>query len=152
MPAHPGSPGGWSLPHQPQRCSITKPQTLLQQARQDAQNLHRKISAHIGDAEHATWADVKAVQTDVNALGVKMNALAADQAEAAKAGIRAAIIRLELAGKIVQDTSVAAKDGVSHANAALLESAHRAAQSLSAAVAAGRTQLAHAIEPKKVVA
>ena len=46
----------------------------------------------------------------------------------------------------------AAKDGVKHANTAMLDSAHTAAQSLSAAVAAARTKLAHAIEPKKVIA
>lgn len=131
---------------------MTKPQTVLELARNDAQALHKKISGNIAKAEHATWADVKAVQAEINALVARMKTLAADQADDAKAGIKAAITKLEAAGQIVEDKAVAAKDGVKHANAAMLESAHKATQSLSAAVAAARTKLAHAIAPKKVVA
>lgn len=135
---------------------MTKPHTVLEMTRIDAQNLHKKISANIAKAEHATWADVKAVQEDINALGEKMKTLAADQATDVKTGINAAITKLEVAGKLVEDKTVAgvvaAKDGVKHVNAAMLDSAHKAATSLSAAVAAARTKLAHAIEPKKVVA
>lgn len=131
---------------------MTKPQTILEKARYDAQELHKKISANMAKAEHATWADVKAVQADINALGDKMKTVAADQADEVKTGIKSAIIKLEAAGKLVEDKAVAAKDGVKHANAAMLDSAHKATQSLSAAVAAARTKLAHAIEPKKVIA
>lgn len=131
---------------------MTKLQTVLENTRHDAQTLHKKIAANMASAEHATWADVKAVQADVTALGAKMKALADDQADAVKAGIKTAITKLDAAGKLVEDKSVAAKDGVRHANAAMLDSAHRAATSLSAAVAAARTKLAHAIEPKKVIA
>jgi dUTPase len=131
---------------------MTKPQTMLEKARYDAQELHKKISANMAKAEHATWADVKAVQADINALGIKMKTLAADQADDVKTGIKAAIVKLEAAGKLVEDKAVAAKDGVKHANAAMLDSAHKAAQSLSAGVAAARTKLAHAIEPKEVIA
>lgn len=131
---------------------MTKPQTVLEMTRKDAQELHKKISANIASAEQATWADVKTVQADISALGAKMKTLAADQADDVKTGIRAAISKLEAAGQLVEDKAVAAKDGVKHANVAMLDSAHKAAQSLSAAVAAARTKLAHAIEPKKVVA
>jgi dUTPase len=131
---------------------MTKPQTMLEKARYDAQELHKKISANMAKAEHATWADVKAVQADINALGIKMKTVAADQADDVKTGIKAAIVKLEAAGKLVEDKAVAAKDGVKHANAAMLDSAHKAAQSLSAGVAAARTKLAHAIEPKEVIA
>jgi hypothetical protein len=131
---------------------MTKPQTVLEVARHDAQELHKKISANIAKAEHATWADVKAVQAEINALVARMKTLGADQADDAKAGIKAAITKLEAAGQIVEDKAVAAKDSVKHANATMLESAHKATQSLSAAVAAARTKLAHAIAPKKVVA
>ena len=127
---------------------MTKPQTVLEMARNDAQELHKKISADITKAEHATWADVKAVQADVIALGAKMKALAIDEAEDVKISIKAAVTKLEAAGQLVEDKAVAAKDGVKHANAAILDSAERATQSLSAAVAAARTKLAHAIEPK----
>jgi hypothetical protein len=127
---------------------MTKPQTVLEMARNDAQELHKKISADITKAEHATWADVKAVQADVIALGAKMKALAIDEAEDVKISIKAAVTKLEAAGQLVEDKAVAAKDGVKHANAAMLDSAERATQSLSAAVAAARTKLAHAIEPK----
>ncbi len=130
---------------------MTKPQTVLETARYDAQELHKKISTDIAKAETATWADLKAVQASINALGQTMKTLAADQADDVKAGINAAVTKLEEAGKLVEDKAVAAKDGVKHANAAMLESAHKAAQSLSAAVAAARTKLAHAIEPKKVI-
>jgi hypothetical protein len=131
---------------------MTNPQTVLETARHDAQELHKKISANITRAEAATWSDVKAVQADINALRIRMNDLATDQADDVKAGITAAIAKLESAGKLVEDKAVAAKDGVKNANAAMLESAHKAAQSLSAAVAAARTKLAKAIEPKKVIA
>lgn len=131
---------------------MTKPHTVLEMTRIDAQNLHKKISDDIAKAEKATWADVKAVQADIVALGSKMKTLAADQADDVKAGIKAAITKLEAASKLVEDKAVAAKDGVKHANAAMLDSAQKANQSLSAAVAAARTKLAHAIEPKKVVA
>ncbi|MFN5998544.1 MAG: hypothetical protein ACK47C_15135 [Paracoccaceae bacterium] len=131
---------------------MTKPQTVLEVARHDAQELHKKISGNIAKAGQATWADVKVVQDEINALASRMKTLAADQADDAKAGIKSAITKLEAAGKIVEDKAVAAKDGVKHANATMLDSAHKATQSLSAAVAAARTKLAHAIEPKKVVA
>lgn len=127
---------------------MTKPQTVLEMARHDAQELHKKISGNIAKAEHATWAEVKAVQADIKALGLKMKTLAEDQPDAAKASIKMAIGKLEAAGELVEDKAVAAKDGVSRANAAMLESAHNAATSLSNAVAAARTKLAHAIEPK----
>lgn len=131
---------------------MTKPHTVLEMARIDAQNLHKKISANIAKAENATWADVKAVQADINALGAQMKTLATDQADEVKAGIKVAITKLESAVKLIEDNAVAAKDGVKHANAAMLDSAHKATQSLSAAVAAARTKLAHAIEPKEVIA
>jgi hypothetical protein len=131
---------------------MTKPQTVLEAARHDAQDLHKKISGNIAKAEHATWAEVQGVQSDIKALGVRMKDLAEDQSDAAKAGIKVAIGKLDAAGALVEDKAVAAKDGVRHANAAMLESVRTAAQSLSAAVAAARTKLAHAIEPKKVVA
>jgi hypothetical protein len=131
---------------------MTKPQTTLEVARHDAQELHKKISGNIASADHATWAEVKAVQADVIALGARMKTLAEDQADAVKSGIKAAITKLEAAGNLVEDKAIAAKDGVKHANAAMLDSAHRATTSLSAAIAAARTKLAHAIEPKKVVA
>jgi hypothetical protein len=131
---------------------MTRPQTVLEMTRHDAQELHKKISGNIASAEHATWVDVQAVQADISALGEKMKTLAADQADDVKTGIEDAISSLEAAAKLVEDKAVAAKDGAKHANAAMLDSAHKAAQSLSAAVAAARTKLAHAIEPKKVVA
>lgn len=128
---------------------MTKPQTTLELARHDAQELHKKISGNIAKAEQATWADVKAVQADINALGARMKTLAEDQADAVKSGLKAAVTKMDAAGKLVEDKAVAAKDGVKHANTAMLDSAHRAATSLSAAVAAARTKLAQAIEPKK---
>ena len=132
---------------------MTKPQSLLEAARHDAQELHKKISANTAKAEQATWADVKAVQADINALGSRMNDLAADQADEVKSGLKTAITKLEAAGQLVEDKALAAKDSVTdsvkHANAAMLESAHNATQSLSAAVASARGKLTHAIEPNK---
>jgi hypothetical protein len=129
---------------------MTKPHTILEMTRIDAQNLHRKISANMASAEHATWADVKALQADINALVVKMKTLVAGQTDDVKAGITSVIIKLEAAGQLAENKAMAATDGVRHANAAMLESVRKATQSLSAAVAAARTGLAHAIEPKKV--
>ena len=135
---------------------MTKSQTVLELARHDAQELHKKISGNIAKAEKATWADVKAVQGDINALGTRMKTLADDQADAARTGINTAIAKMDAAAKLVENKTVAgtvaAKDGVKHANEAMLESVHSAASSLSAAVAAARSKLAHAIAPKKVMA
>ena len=105
---------------------MTRPQTVLEMTRHDAQELHKKISGNIASAEHATWVDVQAVQADISALGSKMKTLAADQADDVKTGIEAAISSLEAAAKLVEDKAVAAKDGVKHANAAMLDSAHKA--------------------------
>lgn len=127
---------------------MTNPQSMIDKARHDAQELHKKISANIAKAEKATWADVKAVQADINTLGSTMKTLANDQAEEVKTGLKSAITKLEAAGHLVEDKAVAAKDGVKHANAAMLDSAQKAANSLSSAVAAARTKAAHAMAPK----
>jgi len=127
---------------------MTRPLSLIEQARHDAQGLHKKISANIAHAEAATWADVKAVQADTLALAARMKAMAEDQADAAKAGIKAAIGKMEEAGKMVETKAGDAKAAVKHANANLLESAHTAARSLSEAVADMRTKAAKAIAPK----
>jgi len=135
---------------------MTNPQTTLERARHDAQELHKKIAANMAKAEQATWADVKAVQADIHGLVAKIKVLADDQADATKAGIMAAMTKLEAAGKLVEDkagaSAVAARDAVQHAYAAMLDGAHKTATSLSSAVAAARTKLARAIEPKQVVA
>jgi hypothetical protein len=131
---------------------MTKPQSDLEKTRHEAQDLHMKISANIAKAEQATWADVKAVQADVATLVGKMKTQAEAQAEDARAGIKAAIGKLEAAGKLAENKTVAAKDDVRNANAALLEGAHKAAQSLSSAVAAARSRVAKAIAPEKVTA
>ena len=128
---------------------MTNPQSMTEKARHDAQELHKKISANIAQAERSTWADVKAVQADINTLGSTMKTLAKDQAEDVKAGLQAAITKLEAAGPLVEDKALGAKDSVKHANAALLDSAQKAANSLSGAVAAARTKAAHAMEPKR---
>lgn len=127
---------------------MTKSPSVIEKTRHDAQALHQKISANMAKAEAATWADVKAVQADTLALATKMKALADDQADAVKTGIKSAIGKMEAAGKLVETKAGDAKDSVKHANAALLDSAHKAAQSLSQAVAAVRTKAAHAIAPK----
>jgi hypothetical protein len=131
---------------------MTKQLTHLDLVRRDAQDLHKKISANIAKAETATWADVQAVQADAIALGARMKSIADGEVDAMKADVKAAIAKLDAAGKLVQDKAVAGKDAVQHANAALLASARGAAQSLSHAVAAMRSKAAHAMEPKKVSA
>lgn len=127
---------------------MTKPLTVLEQASHDAQGLREKISASLAHAEAAIWADVKAGQADTLALAARMKTLAGDQADAAKAGIETAIGKMESAGKMVKNKAADAKASLKYANAALLESAHKAARSLSEAVAAMRTKVAHAIAPK----
>jgi hypothetical protein len=131
---------------------MTKQMTHLDVARREAQELHKKISANIAKAEAATWADVKAVQDEAIALAAKMKTIADGEAEAMKSDLKAAMAKLDAAAKLVQDKAIAGKDAVRKANAALLASAHRAAQSLSHAVADMRTKAAKAIEPKKVSA
>lgn len=131
---------------------MTKPQTALDLARHDAQDLHRKISANIAKAGAATWDDVAAVQVQAAALATKMKTIAEDETDVVKAGLRTATAKLEAAAGRAQDKAVAVKDDIKRNNAAMLESAQKAAQSLSEAVAALRTKMAKAIEPKKVLA
>jgi hypothetical protein len=131
---------------------MTQEPTHFDLMRRDAQDLHKKISANIAKAEKATWADVQAVQAEAVSLGAKMKSIADGEADAVKADIKAAVAKLDAAGKAIQNKAGDAKDAVKHANAALLASAHNAAQSLSHAVAAMRTKAAKAIEPKKVSA
>lgn len=131
---------------------MTKPHSMVDQARLDAQALHKKISGNMAKAETATWADAKAVQADVIALGHTMKTLIDGQADEVKNGLKTAITKLEAASQLIEGKANATKDEVKHANAAMLDSAHRAAQSLSAAVAAGRSKIAQAIAPKPVTA
>lgn len=131
---------------------MTKPQTRLEKARLDAQNLHKAISANMAKAKDATWADIKAAQADAASLAEKMKTLADDQADVVRANIKTATARLDAAAKQIEDKARGAKDDIQRANAALLESAQNAAHSLSEAVAELRTKVAKAIEPKKVPA
>ena len=64
-----------------------------------------------------------------------MKTLASDQGDAAKAATKVAIANLEAAGKLIENKAVATREDVKHANSAMLDSVHKAAQSLSAAVA-----------------
>lgn len=131
---------------------MTKPQTALELARHDAQELHKRISDNIAEADRATWAEVKAIQADNMALVARMQTLTEDQSSAVKSGIKAAITKMEAAGNLFEDKAIAATVGVKNANMAMLDSAHRAASSLSTAIADARTKLGQTIEPKKVVA
>jgi hypothetical protein len=122
--------------------------SLLEQARQDAQALHKTISDSMAKTEAKTWADVKAMQADTLALAKRMQSLASDQADSVKSGITHAVAKMEAAGKAVETKSGDARDDIKHANQALLDSAHKAAHSLSEGVAAMRTKAAAAIAPK----
>ncbi len=127
---------------------MTKPQSVLEMTRHDAQDLHKKISANMAEAEKATWAHVKAAQADAVALAAKMKTVASDQADTVKASIQAAGVKLDAAAKLVGQKAEATKDEIRHTNSAMLDSAQAAALRLSAAVAAARTKLAKAIAPK----
>lgn len=131
---------------------MKKPHTMLDTARFDAQNLHKKISANIAKAEAATWAEVKALQDEAISLMAKMKTIADGQADALKADVTAAMGKLDEAAKLVQDKASDGKYAIKRANAALLSAAHNAAQSLSHAVVDMRSKAAKAIEPKKVLA
>ncbi len=127
---------------------MTNTQTVLELAQADAQQLRKKIADNAAKAEQATWADVTAVQAEIKALSTRLTTLAAHQADAVQADIAKAVASLHAAGALVEDKATATKDGIAKANAALLESANSAMQSLGAAVDAARTRLAHAIEPE----
>lgn len=131
---------------------MTNPKTDLELARFDAQNLHKKISANIAKSQAATWNDIKASQADAGILVGKMKIVAEAQADVAKANINTAMSKLDAAAKRGENKAIAAKedlqDDIRRANAALLEGARTATQSLSQAVADFRTKLAKAIEPK----
>jgi len=125
---------------------------VLELAQADAQQLRKKIGDNAAKAEKATWADVKAVQDDIRALGTRLTTLAGHQADAVQADIAKAVASLHAAGELVEDKATATKDGVARANAAMLDSADTATKSLGAAIDAARTRLAQAIEPKGHVA
>lgn len=124
---------------------MTKPHSLLETTRREAQDLHRKISANLARAEHATWAEVIAAQADAAALAARMKTLAGDQADTVKDGLVAAVARLESGCKLAETRAGAVKGDVRLANDKLLHGAHRAARSLSAALAAARARAAHAL-------
>lgn len=110
----------------------------LEKLRKDAQSLHKQISDNIAKAEAATLDDVRAAKADTRALAAKMKALAADQSDTVKTGIVSAIHKMEVA---VEDVEMHAIESIRHTNEALLDSARRAAQSLSHAVAEIRTKV-----------
>jgi hypothetical protein len=127
---------------------MTEPLTVLEEARHDAQRLYKKISTNIDTVEATTLADVKAAQADILALAARIKTLASDQADSVKTGLTTAAARMEDAGKALEAKAGDAQDGIKHANAALLESAQAAAESLGNAVTAMRRKAAHAIAPK----
>lgn len=124
---------------------MNKFQTELEKARKDAQSLHKQISDNIAKADAATWADVKAAKSQMLALADRMKTLAADQADVVKITFTSAIDKMEFAGK---DIEMKASDSIKHTNEALLDSARKATQSLSQAVAEMRTKVADKISPK----
>jgi len=127
---------------------MTNSSSIIEKTRHDAQELHKKISANIAKAEAATWADVKTAEADTPALAARMKTLADEQGDAVKTSIKSAIARMDAAGKLAETKAGDSRDSVKHADDALLESSHKAAQSLSEAVAAMRTKAAAAIAPK----
>jgi len=129
---------------------MTKTQTVFDKVRLDAQTLHEKISNDIAKAK--TWADVKVAQAQAARLAATMKEIVGDKAIAAKADVKAAVAKLEAAAKLVQDKAVDVKADVDEANAALLAAVHKAAVSLSQAVANLRSDAAKTTEPKKVSA
>ena len=129
---------------------MTKPVTHLDLARRDAQELHKKISANIALAEKATMADLQKLQADASALAAKMKEGAADQADAVRAGVKAAIAKLDAGATMMKGKMAAGKEDIQQANAALLAASHNAAISLSHAVAEMRAKAAKTIKQKKV--
>lgn len=80
-----------------------------------------------------------------------MGNLAQDQAQTVQTEIHAAVVKMTAAATLVEDKAADAKDGANHARATMLDSLHDAANSLSAAVTAGRVALAKAIAPKQTL-
>lgn len=124
---------------------MNKFQTELEKARKDAQSLHKQISDNIAKADDATWADVKAAKAQMLALANRMKTLAADQADVVKITFTSAIDKMQVAGK---DIEMKASDSIKHTNEALLDSARKAAQTLSQSLAEIRTKAANKIAPK----
>ena len=131
---------------------MTQRQTILDSARVDAQNLHKKISANNAKAGAAIWADVQAEQADAVALVAKMKTVVQGDVASAKAGIKAAIGKLESAAKLGEDKASAVKDNIRRVNTIIQDSALKAVHSLSEAVAETRMKVAGAAQPKKASA
>ena len=99
---------------------MTKPHPILDTARQDAQDLHKTISADIAKQTAAIWADVQAAQRKASDLVAKMKEATSVQADALKTGITTAADKLEATALLVHAKATAGQDDVKRANAALL--------------------------------
>ena len=127
---------------------MTKQQSVLEMTRREARDLHKLISANICNADHATWAERRTLKACAHALAAKTKTPAEDQAEAIKDGIKAAAAMLDAACKRADGAGVAAKDDAKHANTALLEAAHKAAQAIAPKMVVVRTPISPSCTPR----
>lgn len=127
-------------------------ETTLDGARIAAQELHRKVMANIAKAQAGTEAELKIVSDDAHKLAQSISSEAASQTEAVKTHLNAAVAKLEAAGAHLRASADTGKEHIKQANAALLDGAHAAAQSVSHAVAIlrGTTAIQKPATPKVI--
>ena len=122
----------------------------LDRVRVAAQDLHRKVTANIAKAQAGTEAELKIVADDTQKLAQSIKAEAVSHTEAVKAHLHTAVVTLDAAAANVKANAATGMDRIRQANAALQESAHDAAQSVSHAVAIlrGTTSIQKPVAPK----
>lgn len=122
--------------------------TMLDVARRDAQELHKKISENIAHIETTTEADFKIVSDKAHALGERLKADATTQNEKVKSFMLNAAEKLKAVPQEAKANLATGKARLKQANLTLLEGSHAAAQSISHAVAELRGKSDTAIPAK----
>ena len=117
----------------------TATKSPIDQARSDAQELHKKIEAFTAKDRAATRADFEKIGAEAQRMAASLKALSETQRADAKQHLKDAIARLEDAAKRAKEAAGANDAELKQKNSAMLDRVRAAVQSLSRTVAAQRS-------------
>ena len=113
--------------------------SAINQARSDAQGLHKKIDAFTAKDQAATRADLEKFAAEAQKLAASLKTLSDTQRADAKQHVKDAVKNLEDAAQRGKDIAAANATELKQKNSAMLDRTRAAIQSLSRAVAAQRS-------------
>lgn len=119
----------------------TTMKTALDQARSDAQSLHKRIDDFTAKDRAATKADFEKAGADARKLAATLKTLSETQKADAKQHLKDAATRLEDAANHAKDIAAASEADIKQKNAAMLDRTRAAVQSVSRAIAAQRPKI-----------